>query len=180
MLLPLYCQPEYQVDSDGYVISKKFHRPLKSAKNPQGYHIVSISKDGKQVGMSVHGAIAKTFLGDKTDEGMQVNHKNGDKDDNSLKNLEWITPKENMVHSVQVLGNCLGIKNHNAKAIIAKEKRNEEHIIYFGSLIDAANYICKGNPDKCRHTQNSIWRALNGKRKSYKGFIWEYGNYIAE
>ena len=107
MRKPLYCCPEYIVDSDGYVLSKRFGTPLKHSINIHGYAVINISINGKPKGLTVHNAVAHTFLENDYQEGLQVNHKDGNKLNNKLDNLEWVTQTENMRHAVDVLGNCI-------------------------------------------------------------------------
>lgn len=65
--------------------------------NGAGYLGVSLCANGRTVSCAVHRMIAITFLGPKKD--FQVNHKNGNRLDNRLENLEWVTPKENIQHA---------------------------------------------------------------------------------
>ena len=113
MRKPLYCCPEYIVDSDGYVLKKNGTSPLKYSINHNGYAMINIMINGKRKGLAVHTAIAKTFL-DGYQNNLQVNHKDGNKLNNHLDNLEWVTNTENMRHAVDVLGKCIN-DNHLKK-----------------------------------------------------------------
>jgi hypothetical protein len=53
----------------------------------------------------------------------EVNHKNGDKDNNTMYNLEWATPSENALHSVHVLGNRSKRGIENPLHVVTKEQR---------------------------------------------------------
>lgn len=168
----LYCSDEYIVDSDGYVLSKRNNKPLKPSINHKGYAIINIMVNGKRKGLAVHTAVAKTFLDDYQD-GLQVNHKDGNKLNNNLNNLEWVSGKENMRHAVDVLGKCINNNNANAKAIQGVDING--NVIYdYDSIAECAKYIASQTNQKYERIQNSIWRALKGYRKTYKGLKWIY------
>ena len=65
--------------------------------NNTGYYKVTLSKRGVHKDISIHKLVALHFL--RRTPGTVVNHKNGIKADNHVKNLEWVTPKENAQHS---------------------------------------------------------------------------------
>jgi len=65
-----------------------------------GYPRVNLFKDKKPAMWLVHRLVAKAFLIGEKEE---VNHKDGDKKNNTLENLEWATPQENSLHSCRVL-----------------------------------------------------------------------------
>jgi len=92
--------PGYTVDEDGNVYSSKIGTVKRLSWCPigAGYRAVSLRKDGKTFKKYVHRIVAENFL-EGWDESLEVNHKNGDKNDNNLKNLELVTHKENMRHS---------------------------------------------------------------------------------
>lgn len=71
-------------------------------KKHVGYLEVRLSINGYVKSLRVHRLVATTFLG-IIPEGYHVNHKNGIKTDNSLLNLEIVTPQENYRHSAQFL-----------------------------------------------------------------------------
>ena len=55
----------------------------------------------------IHRLVAQHFIRE-IDAGLEVNHKNGNKHDNRLENLEVVTPRENRLHSTHVLGHRAG------------------------------------------------------------------------
>lgn len=77
------------------------------------YSSLVLSKDGVKKTHQVHRLVAEAFL-KASPERVEVNHINGDKHDNRIENLEWVTPKENQRHSAHVLKNHLGSKQANS------------------------------------------------------------------
>jgi HNH endonuclease len=77
-----------------------------------GYLRMTATKDSKKHNFAIHRIIAGAFLGPGI--GMQVNHKNGNKTDNRLENLEWATQRENILHKVRVLGSGRCANHPNA------------------------------------------------------------------
>lgn len=171
---PVKGYEEYQIDTNGIVYSKK-GTPLKYSLNHSGYCIVNFYVDNKRTGFAIHTLVAKQFVhNDDIENKTQVNHIDGNKENNNIENLEWVTPKENVKHCIDVLGiNKLGINNPNAKKIRGINIHTGEDILEFDTIIDAARYFSKDkyNP---RYVQNSIYRALKGMRNSYKGYYWKY------
>lgn len=75
-----------------------------------GYKRVGLMVDGKSRTFLVHRLVAETFIPAHA-KGAEVNHINGDKTDNRIENLEWITHAENMRHALRVLGRTFGTKS---------------------------------------------------------------------
>ena len=73
-------------------------RILKLSLNNSGYYLVFIAYKGVRFVKLVHRLVADAFLPNPSNK-TQVNHINGIKTDNRLDNLEWVTPKENSIHS---------------------------------------------------------------------------------
>ena len=66
---------------------------------PKGYVRVTLSKGGNPKNHMVHVLVAGAFLGDAPSERHEVNHKSGIKSDNRARNLEWMTPSQNLQHA---------------------------------------------------------------------------------
>ena len=86
----------YWITKDGRVFNKK--RELKRPINKQGYVSITLTKDGKPHGWRVHRLVLLTFMPNPENK-PHCNHKNSIRHDNHLTNLEWCTPKENMIHA---------------------------------------------------------------------------------
>ena len=89
--------PGYMVSDQGRVIGS-LGRVLKTALS-SGYPAVKVSgRDGIQKNVRVHVLVVAGFMGERP-AGKEISHKNGDKTDNRLENLEWMTHSENIKHA---------------------------------------------------------------------------------
>lgn len=103
--------PAYCVSTDGSVYSSYIVGTNKSGRkikklNPvklnSGYLQVQLYNNGVHVHKSVHRLIAEAFIPNPHKKPL-VNHKNGNKSDNRVENLEWVTDSENKKHAYRVL-----------------------------------------------------------------------------
>ena len=84
----------YAITSHGRIWSFKRNQWLAQYKNERGYMYVTLSKDGKSRNFRVHRLVAAAFLLNY-DYLPQVNHKDEDKTNNHVENLEWMSAKDN-------------------------------------------------------------------------------------
>jgi hypothetical protein len=95
----------YEVSNTGLVRSRKKSswKILKPNVLKRGYSIVRLFNGSRKTAKDilVHILVAASFLGEKPN-GMQVNHIDGNKSNNHINNLEYLTGKENMQHAVKL------------------------------------------------------------------------------
>ena len=100
----------YAVTSCGKVWSYKSKKFLTPVKNKAGYSIVCLHKDGEQKNYYIHRLVAEAYL--PNPEGLpQVNHKDENKENNALPNLEWCDGSYNINY---------GSRNERAGKAISK------------------------------------------------------------
>jgi hypothetical protein len=88
----------YSITKNGEVFSHISKKYLKKQCNGNGYLCVYLSFNGVQTKHFIHRLVASAFI-ENPDDKKTVNHKNGDKKDNRVKNLEWASYSENHVHA---------------------------------------------------------------------------------
>lgn len=99
----------YEVSSMGRIRSTD--RILKGGLDPDGYRTILLypKPTGKRKNVRLHRLIAKHFI-PNPDNLPQINHINGNKDDNRVENLEWVSAKQNVMHSINI-----GLRNDEVK-----------------------------------------------------------------
>lgn len=88
----------YYVSTTGNIYNIRTKKHLKPMTNAHGYNYITLSLVKKKQNKYIHILVASLFL-EKEPDKTQVNHKNKNRRDNNIANLEWVTPSENMIHA---------------------------------------------------------------------------------
>lgn len=150
--------------ASGYerLLSGRQIKPFISKKT--GYVQVNFSGKSRH---SVHRLVAMEFC-EGYQDGLIVNHKNGDRSDNRAENLEWVTAAKNNAHAFRELGRkpsslgMFGGDHPTSKAVIGTDLITGHHFLY-ASAMDA---VREGFDSSC------ISRCCSGAAKSHKGRSW--------
>lgn len=140
---------------------------LKQHQKRGGYLSVDLSKGSVVKTINVHKLVATAFI-PKPDGKTEVNHKNCDKTDNRVENLEWVTPRENKDHAIT----NDRYYNPNRKPVKCKQTQ-----MVFESSYAAARWL---NGAKFQHSKQvrqlagRIRENCAGNTSTAYGFTWCY------
>lgn len=142
----------YYATSNGDIIGPKGKRKPQKQKN--GYLVVGVNVEGKRKNLLIHRLVMAAFCGSQK---YQVNHKDGDKENNTLKNLEYVTASQNQRHSVSTgLRRCTPIQANK----------------------DGFGYVCFSEREWVVLGFNSahVYSCAKGNRKLHLGYSFERAN----
>lgn len=168
----------YQVSNMGNVKSiKKNERIMKLQVNHKGYYCVNLHKNSIAYPRLVHRLVAEAFI-PNTLNLPQVNHKDTNKKNNNIENLEWISNADNMRHAFA--NGCFVTTEkqreharNNLKLIAERKKKGVEMYTKEGVFLNAFNSLREA--EKCTGVHNSkISMVCKGKRKRAGNYIWKY------
>lgn len=159
----------YSVSNFGRVKNDKTNYILKGSKSKNGYLQVSIPiGNKKQINRYIHRLVCEYFIENPYNKRC-VNHKDYNKENNNVNNLEWVTDSENQAY------------NHKFR----KQKTSNKKVARFdinGNLVSKIYDSCK-EAAKEEHSLfekdeevflRGIYRCASGKRKTYLKYVWKY------
>lgn len=156
----------YEVSNTGFVRNANTYYILKNRITKNGYCQVSLKDDitGKFKNQYIHRLVALAFIENPEDK-VYVNHKDGNKTNNNISNLEWSTPGENQHHRHVILNKRI---TSNRK-IGMFDKITGEKIKEFNSILEGAAYFGK---DSRENIDNALSHK-KGQQTAY-GYVWKY------
>ena len=164
---PIPSHPDYAVDKDGNVYSSKADRLL-TPHTEQGYKRVSI-RSGKEYKVKVHRIVAETYI-PNPNQLPQVNHIDGDKTNNTVANLEWVSAKENMRHAHRT--GLVSVKKASESSCEVRRRKVMGTCIATGLVIKADSLVelCS----KYNLIVSNVSACCLGKRRTHKGYAFQF------
>ena len=137
----------------------KYARILKLYTDKDGYLYVVLSKNNKQKLFKIHRLVAEAFIPNPNNLPM-INHKDENKQNNNVENLEWCSAKYN---------------SNYGTAIERRSKKRSKPILQFtldGEFVREweSTMECERNG----YNHGAVVSCCQGKRKTHKGFIFKY------
>lgn len=150
----------YQVSTHGRVRSLKRNKIMNPVKAINGYMRVRLIKNGKDKNYLVHRLVAEAFLPNWFDD-PQVNHRDENKQNNHVDNLEWCSAKYNTNY-----GSCIKRRVEKLSKPVLQFLKTGEFVREWVSIQEVERQlgVCHSKISLC----------CKGKRKSHHGFIWRY------
>lgn len=168
----------YSITPAGEIFSKCDGRKMTISKGPRGYQIIRLknpqfsrNKDGRKT-YKVHRLVAMFYLPNYS-ESLQVNHKDGDKGDNKVENLEMVTNHQNVLHAWKFLDEegkrrrLLAERNNvvfRDRRVVVEQLKDGKVIAMYPTISCAAMAV--------NGFRSSLWNCLDKSNRTYKGFHW--------
>lgn len=151
--------PNYSIFKDGTVVNNVSGKPLKPYDTKDGYKEVSLYKNKRRFYFRVHRLVAIHFI-NNPQQLEYVNHKDENKSNNSVDNLEWCTATYNNNYGTRSIRQAQ-TRGHKIKAF--------KNGIFVGSFYSERKCARELNIDS-----SSVSKAVRGLRKTVEGYTFEY------
>ena len=154
----------YYVSNYGRIKStyQNTEKILKCSVSKRGYPVFHMRINGKSYLKTIHRFVAKYFVANPKNK-PQVNHIDGNKQNNYYRNLEWVTSKENILHAREH-----GLRTSDGQKKTAQYDLNGNLIKIFNSSVEASKITGISRGSIC-----SVCRQIP-KYKTAGGYIWRY------
>lgn len=166
--------PRYSVSDNGRVKNNSSNKIISQRQATNGYMRVNVragtEKYEKPITLSVHRLVAEYFL-PKVDGKEYVNHKDCDKTNNFVSNLEWCTAKENSIHAY----NSKSAYRDKCNSNIAKAQECcKKHIVAYKDNIIIGEYESIKQASECLNISiKTIYNCLHNKHNNKNGYVFK-------
>lgn len=156
--------PDYKVSKEGQVYSIRKGIYLKPSLDGAGYLKVSLYGTSR----NIHRLVAEVFI-PNPEHKLYVNHKDGDKLNNHVDNLEWCTPSENNQHAQDKGLNRARYSGKQKAAARLNGARKNFHWVHneLGSFYGSASDLARLHPNLTRRNLSSV---VTGRYTHHKGW----------
>lgn len=127
----------------------------------QGYVYIVLTKDNKPIREAVHRLVAKAFISNMDKARTHIDHIDGDRANNTVLNIRWVTRAENM---------------HNPITEARIDKAIGKSVIGISPEGIKKEYHQIKDVEVDGFSRQKVCSCCRGKRKSHKGYKWEYKN----
>lgn len=160
----------YEVSNFGNVRRLNSIKNLSKINNGKNYLSVSLSVNGIVKRLYIHRLVADTFI-ENLQKKEEVNHIDGNRENNSLINLEWVTRSENHFHRYKVL-NQKGV-NFGKKGELNWKSKKVAKLDLLNNIIEIYPAVMEAMR-KTKINESSIRGCIYGKQKTAGGYKWIY------
>lgn len=136
-----------------------------------GYSYLPLSKNGNDYCAKIHRLVAEAFIPNPYNY-PEVNHKDGNKQNNIVSNLEWCTHSMNHIHAVATgLADLEKIRRKHYRKVRQIDPNTGKEVKIWPSIKEAGESLSRS-----KYPDNPIWKCLHGLRayNTAYGYRWEY------
>lgn len=133
----------YQISNKGNIFSKRKNKNLAKTDNGKGYKLVSFHTKGKRKNFYVHRLVAEAFI-ENPNNFKTINHKDFDRSNNEVTNLEWCTQLHNVRYSVpNMCHRKASTRSNTGYEYITEKPRVNTNAYYVTLRYDNKSYYSK-------------------------------------
>lgn len=159
-------ETNYEISDIGEIRNKNTNKILKQ-QIQNGYCHCTLAINKKPKRCRVHRLVAQTFI-DNPEQKEYVNHKDGNRQNNNVENLEWVTPSENAQHAI-----AAGLKTKQGrKRPVIQYSMDGVQMMVFNSLADAER--------QTGVRQSKITLVCQRQRRSAGDYQWRYADDVQD
>lgn len=159
--------PRYRLGISGCKVLVR-GKILKFKIDRYGYAVQGLSFNAKLKTIPIHRLVALAFIGNSNPEKQnQINHKDGNKTNNHVENLEWCTPSYNIREALRI-----GLRGGGQ---IYKPRKDSPTIYQYKDGVLIKKYDCLASASReSGILKTSILNCLKGRSNSSGGYVWVY------